>query len=93
MGSLVTEVDPNSNETLPTATLTQRFWVSDHEVTHAEFEAVRELSVQIHRRLEPRGGADDLERGGVGNGVRERFPIFDTAVGSPSKPESWVKAP
>ncbi len=40
MGSLLSEADRNSDEAQHTVTLTQGFWLSDHETTQAEYEAV-----------------------------------------------------
>ena len=40
MGSPMGEPDRYDNETQHTVTLTQGFWLSDHEVTQAEFQAV-----------------------------------------------------
>ena len=40
MGSPLSEADRGSDEVQHTVTLTQGFWVSDHEVKQAEYEAV-----------------------------------------------------
>jgi formylglycine-generating enzyme required for sulfatase activity len=40
MGSPASEPDRRGNETQHTVTLTQGFWLSDHEVTQAEYRAV-----------------------------------------------------
>ena len=40
MGSLLSEADRNSDEVRHTVTLTQGFWMSDHETTQAEYQMV-----------------------------------------------------
>ena len=40
MGSPTTEPNRQTNETQHTVTLTQGFWMSEHEVTHAEYQTV-----------------------------------------------------
>lgn len=51
MGSPQTEWGRQSDETQHTVTLTQGFWISDHEVTQAEYQAVMQSnpSYQPHR--------------------------------------------
>ena len=64
MGSPLSEADRGSDEVQHTVTLTQGFWLSDHETTQAEYEAVMGNNPSNWRGFKFAGGASELGRCG-----------------------------
>jgi len=62
MGSPANELDRSSDETQHTVTLTQGFWLSDHETTQAEYQAVMGGQHLVVQGGHAAGGTGELGR-------------------------------